>query len=138
MDISKEHREIIVNEFLLTVKFMRGCESAEEKMFYFSSIYGVISRIFNLEYDPQLIFAHFVLNNAYGNIKSRIDAIKRGDQLVMFPGEYFDKLTGYVERLASQIEKDEDISSTLSKITVLTFLTTGNGYYLFKKGMLKI
>ena len=117
---------------------MEECRSLEEKMFYFSSTYGVLSRIFNLECDPQLIFAHFILNNAYGNIKARIDSIKSGDQLVMFPEDYFEKLTEYVQRLANQIEKNDDLGDTLQKITVLTFLTTGNGYYLFKKGMLKI
>lgn len=138
MDISKNYQEILVKEFRDSVTLMKKCDSGEEKMFYFSSTYGVLSRIFNLEYNPQLVFAHFVLNNVYANINARIDAIKSGNHLILFPDEYFEKLTHYIERLADQIENDENISNTLQSITILAFLTTGNGYFLFKKGVLKI
>ena len=138
MDISKDYRQIIVREFKYAAELMTKNELAEEKMFYFSSTYGVLSRIFNLEYDPQLVLSHLILNNAYGSINARINAIKGGDKVVVFPPEYFEKLTESIETLASQIEKNEDIYKTLQKIAELTFFTTGNGYYLFQKGLLKI
>jgi len=117
---------------------MRKNESVESKIFYFSSTHGVLSRIFNLQCDPQLIFMHFVLNNAYANINGRINALKRGDLVIQFHPKFFEKLTESVEVLASKIEKDEDTFKTLEQIALLTFLTTGNGYYLFEKGMINL
>jgi hypothetical protein len=138
MEIKQEYRKVLVEEFAYAAKMMKENQFAELKLFYFSSTYGALSRIFNLQYDPQLIFMHLVLNNAYGNINTRIQAIKGGEGIIQFPEEYFEKLTGYVEKLASQIERNEDTYKTLEEIALLTFLTTGNGFYLFQKGILKI
>lgn len=138
MDIPSEYRRIIVDEFKYAVKLMRENEHPELKLYYFSSTHGALSRIFNLHCDTQLVFMHFILNNANANINARLNAIKGGDIIVQFPDGYFEKLAECVETLASQIEKDENTYKILEKIAVLTFLTTGNGYYLFQKGMLKI
>lgn len=138
MNISQENRDVIVKEFRDSAKLMRGTPNAEKKMFYFSSTYGVLSRIFNLEYNAQVVFLHFVLNNAYGNIHARIDAIKKGDLVVDFPDNYFEKLAERVEQLAGQIEEKKSTYSTLEKIAELTFLTTGNGCYLREKGIIKV
>lgn len=138
MNIDPEYKKYLVAEFRYTVKSMNENEFAEQKLFYFSSTFGAVSRIFNLQYDPQLIFMHSILNNAHGNIMARLQAIKSGDPVVQFQENYFDKLTQYVEILAQQIERNEDTYKTLEQIALLTFLTTGNGYYLFKKGIIKI
>jgi len=138
MNINPEHRKILVDEFKYAAKMMREVKFVEQKLFNFSATYGAVSRIFNLQYDPQLIFMHLVLNNAHGNFNARVQAIKGGDPVIELSDEYFDKLANCIEALASQIEKDEDTYKALEKIALLTFLTTGNGFYLFQKGILKI
>lgn len=138
MKISENHKNIIVKEFLGAAKLMKEDGTAEDKMFYFSSTFGILSRIFNLEYDPQLVLAHFILQSAHGNISARIKAINDGDQVIKFPGEFIDKLSNKVEVLADLIEKNEDLYGTLQDINEITFVTTGNGYFLYKKGILKI
>ena len=135
---NKNYKKIIVEEFRYAAKLMRESGSVEDKMFYFSSTYGVLSRIFNLEYNPQLVFAHFVLQSTYGSISARIKAIRSGDRVVDFPFEFIEKLAEYVDILADLIEKDQDLCGALQDITEINFVTTGNGYYLFKKGLLKI
>jgi hypothetical protein len=137
MHLNTEHRKLLVDEFRYAAKKIRESEYPELKLFYFSVTYGVLSRIFNLQYNPQLVFMHLVLNNAYGNISARVQAIKTGDIVVQLSNEYFSLLAGYVEVLSNQIEADEDTYKTLEKIALLTFLTTGNGYYLFQKGVIK-
>jgi hypothetical protein len=138
MNINSEYRKNLVEEFRYAAKSMKENEFVDQKLFYFSSTFGVLSRIFNLQYDSQLIFMHLVLNNAHGNIMARLQAIKSGDPVVQFPEKYFDQLTRCVEILAQQIERNEDTYNTLEQIALLTFLTTGNGYYLFKKGIIEI
>lgn len=138
MNINTEHRRILVEEFRYVTNRMREAKLAEQKLYQFSATFGAVSRIFNLQYDPQLIFMHLILNNAHSNFNARIQAIKGGDPVVELSDEYFDALTNCVEALASQIEKDEDTYKTLERIALLTFLTTGNGFYLFQKGILRI
>ena len=138
MNINLEHRKVLVNEFRYATKMMREVKFAEQKLFNFSATYGAVSRIFNLQYDPQLVFMHLILNNAHGNFNARIQAIKGGDAVIDLSDQYFDTLADCVDTLASQIEKDEDTYKTLEKIALLTFSTTGNGFYLFQKGILKV
>jgi hypothetical protein len=138
MKISQEYRNILTAEFKYSAKKMREYPSPEQKIYYFSNTFGVLHRVFNLEYDLQLVFAHFVLVTAHGNISARIQAIKSGDEVVSFPGEYFDRLSEHVETLASMIEKDENLLGTLAKIAELAYLTSGNGYFLYEKKILKI
>jgi len=138
MEINPEYKKMLVSEFRYAAKLMTENQFAEIKLFYFSSTFGILSRIFNLQYEPQLVFMHAILNNAHGNMIARLQAIKSGDIVVQFPQEFFEKLTQCVEKLALQIEKDEDTYKTLEEIVLLTFITTGNGYYLFQKGILKI
>jgi hypothetical protein len=138
MNINTEHRRILVEEFRYITKRMSEAKFAEQKLYQFSATFGAVSRIFNFQCDPQLILMHLILNNAHGNIYARVQAIKGGDPVVELSEEYFDALTNCVEALASQIEKDEDTYKTLEKIASITFVTTGAGFYLFQKGILKI
>jgi hypothetical protein len=133
-----EHKKVILEEFDFAVKKMREKQSAEDKLFFFSGTYGAISRVFNISFDPQLVFIHFVLNTAYTNIMGRLNAIKGGDKAVQFPEWFFDRLTDATEDLGNKIEKGQDTYLVLEKINNLVYLTTGNGYYLLEKGMLKI
>lgn len=138
MNINTEHRRILVEEFRYVIKRMSEAKFAEQKPYQFSAAFGAVSRIFSVQCDPQLILMHLVLNTAYANVSARIQAIKGGDPVVELPEEYFDALTNCVEALASQIEKREDTYKTLEKIASLTFVSTGGGFYLYQKGILKI
>lgn len=42
------------------------------------------------------------------------------------------------EESASNVYKKEDTYRTLEKLMTLTHVTTGNGYYLFTKGLVKV
>ena len=60
------------------------------------------------------------------------------DTLIDLPDDLFDKLCDSLEELAEKIEKDEDTYSVLQKLSVFAYVTTGNGYYLYRKGILRI
>jgi hypothetical protein len=136
--LTREHKRILLEEFEFAIEKMKENQLQEQKLFYFSSTYGVVSRLFNLKFEPQLVFVHMILNNAYSNIIVRMNAIKGGDNTVTFPEKYFDKLTEVTEELYTKLKNDEDTYEVLEKFVLLTFLTTGNGYYLYQRGNLKI
>ncbi len=139
MKISRRFREELVQEIQFVVKKIREEQELRRKVFYYSGVYGLVSRIFNLNFDPELVFMHLVLNATYGALKDRANNIVLGrDTLIEFPDDLFDKLCDALETLAEEIENDAKTYHTLQKIANLAYVTTGNGYYLYQKGILKI
>ncbi len=138
MKLTRENKKLILDEFEFAISKMKEKPSPDEILFYFSSTFGVISRVFNTKFDQHLVFIHMILSSVYNNIKARLQAIKNGDNAVKFPAEYFASLLLYTEELYTKLKNDEDIYGTLEKMVILTFLTTGNGYYLYERGYFKI
>lgn len=138
MSISDWARENIVDEIKFAVDMMKDSKDASNKLYYFSAIFGVIQRIYNIEYDEDLVLAHLVIQLTHQSFMQRLAAIKQGDSTVMITDEQFDKLTDLSDELGDKIRDKEDFAATLKKIVILLYSTQGNGYYLMKKGVLKI
>jgi len=138
MDISDNNRKHIADEIEIAVNMMKESRDASEKLYYFSAIYGILQRIYNIEYDEDLVFAHLVIQLTHQGFMQRLAAIKQGDSTVMISEEQFDKLTDLSDELGDKIRDNEDFVATLKKIVILLYSTQGNGYYLMKKGVLKI
>ena len=139
MNISDNSREIIIKEINYVVNKMVESSSGEEKLYYFSAVHSVINRIFNLEYDSDLVYAHSVLQGTYNAFSQRIQAIlKGGETLIPLDEEHFERLITIAKELSNKIEEKKNIDNTLKKFVILSYATTGNGYYLFQKGLLKI
>jgi hypothetical protein len=129
---------MIVDEIGYVVKKMDKVQEAHEKLYYFSAIFGIIHRIFNIEYSSDLAFAHFILRSTFDTFQSRLKAIQQGDHAVPLNNEQFYKLATLSKDLAEKIKKDENIYDTLKSLACLAYSATGNGYYLMQKGILKI
>lgn len=138
MNISDKFRKIIREEIDYVVTKMDKSETPDEKVYYFSGIGGMIQRIFNLEYDEELVYAHMILKETHNAFISRLQAIKAGQKEIPIYNVHFEKLIILAKELADKIEKKEDISDVLKKLSCLSYTTTGNGYYLLQKGLLKI
>ena len=109
-----------------------------KKLYFFSGIHGLINRIFNIEYDPELVWIHHVLVSVYSGFIQRLDAMAKGDPVIILDDSYFDKLMMLCLELKENISKNENVNDTLKKFSILVYATTGNGYYLKSKGLLKI
>lgn len=139
MDISDEFRSLIVSEIDFVLKKMDKSENPSEKLYYFSSIPGVIQRTFNIEYNPDLVFTHFILRSTYQAFLTRLTAIQQGgDTTIPLQKKQFVKLSSITKELARKIDENKDIDNTLKKYVILFYSTTGNGYYLQQKGLLRI
>ena len=138
MKLKTEHKKAIVEEFAFVAKRMRETEPVDQKMFYFSGTFLLLSRVFNSEFHSQLAMAHLIMTTAHTNILARINAIKGGDNTIMLQNEFFEKLTLAVEEFADRVKKDRDIYDVVEKIALLTYVTTGNGYYLLQKGLFSL
>lgn len=141
MNVSKQYKEIIIEELNNVAIKMKESDDINEKMYFFSAAYSMVQRIFNLEFNPTLVLIHMILNTTYSTISGRIEVVKRGqDRAVKIPKGLFDNLQETIVDIADNISKDDEneLFKNLQKIANLSYSTTGNGYYLFQKGMLKI
>ena len=139
MEIKDSYKKIIIDEINFAIKKMNSAKSASEKLYYFSAIFGVFHRIYNLDYNPDLIYAHFILRSTHDALLSRLKAIEQlRDSTILLSDKQFDKLSILSKELAGKINKTKDMDETLKKFVMLSFSTTGNGYYLMQKGCYKL
>ena len=138
MQLSKNSKLAMANEIRTAVDYMSKTNVAQEKMYFFSAVFGIANRIMNLEFDPELGFVHHVTNAAHVTINGNLALVAQGQSVRTFPPQFFEKLQEALEDLASHIEKGEPTYPELERISNLAYSTSGNGYYLFLKGALKI
>ncbi|MCJ7579197.1 MAG: hypothetical protein MUP98_01525 [Candidatus Aminicenantes bacterium] len=135
MKLSKQNKELLVKEIKFVLEKMHKEEDSKSKLYYFSAIFGLMHRIYNLEYSSDLVFAHFVLSSIHSQINA---GIQNPDKTIKIPVELFQKLEENTGKLLNAIEKDENLYEVLKKYSVLGYVTNGNGYYLYQRGKLKL
>jgi len=141
MNISNHYKEIIVEELKNVATKMKESNDITDKLYFFSAAFAILDRIFNLEFNPTLVLIHMVLQTAYFTISGRVEALIKGqDKVIKIPMGFFDSLQETILDIANSISKDDknELFKNLQKIANLSYVTTGNGYYLFQKEMLKI
>lgn len=139
MKISEGNKKILVDEFKFIVKKMQLAEKDQEKLYYFSGSFGMILRVLNLEFDPTLIFIHHVLQTSHGTLNQTLQNILSGqERVITLPDNLFEKLTQELQQLSKMIEQEKDVRPVLEKISNIAYFATGNGFYLYQKGLLKM
>ena len=138
MNLSPDIQKVFSDEVATAIKHMKSVKTLEEKLFFLSAVHGVAFRIMNIQYDTELAFIHHVVNAAYGMMQANLASIKQGQGVNTFPKDVFDKLENALEELVVKIEKGGKTYPVLEKISNLAYSTTGNGYYLYLKGMLTV
>lgn len=141
MNLSKEKKTIIINEFNKIHSLMKGTNNISEKIFYFSASHAMVSRVFNIEFDPLLILMHSVLQTTHSYINSFMSSISNKQNMFFsIPKNYFDILENTLKGLTQSIENEDDdkIYRDLQKLSTLGYISTGNGNYLYKKGLIKL
>lgn len=139
ISLSPQLKEKFLEEVNYSVEKMEKTSDPLQKLYYFSATYGVIQRLFNIEYNQDLVFAHFILSEAYKSFAGRIRIFKDNqDTTIPLLVEQMERLTNLTKELAKRIEGNKDLTDTLKKFVILAYSTTGNGFYLYEKGILKI
>ena len=138
MHLSADNQLALAKEIRTVVKHMSMANTAPEKMYFFSAVFGMANRIMNLEFDPELGFIHHVTNAAYNTINTTLHLVSQGQSVPTLPTHVFDRLQEALEDLATHIEEGKRTYPVLERISNLAYSTSGNGYYLFLKGSLKI
>jgi len=138
MKTSESYRKIITDEIDYVESMMNEAQDVEKKLYFFSAIPGTLQRIFNLEYDSDLVYMQVILRHTHIAFIQRLQAVKTGDLVIPLLEEQIEQLIGAIKELSEKIRGNKNLDGTLKKFAILAYSTTGNGYYLWQKGSLKI
>ena len=131
-------KSLFIKELEFILKNMKSTVIPVEKLYFFSAIYAAANRIFNIEFHSELVFIHNVIQETYQQISTNLSVASQGGQTTIgIPNGLFDGIENAVEEMITKISNNQDISPVLQRISNLAYSTTGNGRYLFLKGMLK-
>ena len=98
----------------------------------------------NLEWSRDLALIYTVTLHAHTQINATIQAPGLGQVLPIDWTKVFEKLTQIADDLAAYYEKAEDDDSreemykTLGRLTEIAYMVSGNGSYLYEKGLIKL
>lgn len=138
MATSKKMKDIIVIEIKYAIKKMEEASSIEEKLYYFSALQGIFHRVFNMEFSPELLFAHFIFNETFKAFQQKLAAMKMGDAVFVITEEQVNRVTDLTKEFLTQFEAGKNSDEILKNMVTLLYSVTGNGNYLMGKGLLKI
>ena len=138
MKLSDFIREKITDDFDFALSKMKATTDIDELLYFFSAFYGAINRAMNYEYDQDLVLAHLILKTTHETMHGRFKAISSGNSKnVPLLGEQFEALIKLSSEFRDKIADNKNFDAILKKVAVLGYSTTGNGYYLFSKGLIK-
>jgi hypothetical protein len=140
MKLSFDTKEKLVKEIRFAVDGMRKSDKLNDKMYFFSAVWAMVDRIYNIEYDPELVFIYQVTRQAFDTINAKLAIASQKDMGIgsSIPTQLFDRLYGCLDELATKIEKGQKTHAVLQDIAIIGYSTTGNGSYLYTKGILTI
>jgi hypothetical protein len=132
-------RARLADEFRFVADRMANTPDLGAKLYYFSAFYGELNRAFNQFWSPELGLAHLVLREVYQLINGRLSMPTPGTGI---PPEFpaaFDRVANELAGLfeAEQVD-DTQLYEALARAAQLGYVATGNGYYLYLKGQIKI
>jgi uncharacterized protein YacL (UPF0231 family) len=139
MKLSFDSKKVIVDELRYVANRVPKEAEITKKVYVYSAAHAVVNRILNIEFQPELVLIHNVLQSTYIQINNTLNNIMTGpERVVTIDAGLFDFLAQSLQDLADVISEDGDITTQLGKIAVAGYATTGNGYYLYQKGILKL
>jgi hypothetical protein len=139
-DITREH---LHTEFRIAADRMAATPDLLGKLYFFSAMFGEANRVLNRQWDDELALMHLVISAAHGTIMGRLSQPSPvGESMSGIPDELPDALTKIAADLADLLREPEQDSesllSILSRLAVVAYSTTGNGYYLYLKGAIEV
>ncbi|MBI4299696.1 MAG: hypothetical protein HY677_01065 [Chloroflexi bacterium] len=139
MRLSRSSKDLLVEEMRFALLKMKESPDPAAKMYFFSAVYGMAQRILNIEFSPELTFVHNVLQFVYSTIMQRVVASSTGQERgILLPPHLFERLESALDDMIGMVERGEKTYPALERMSNLAYSTTGNGYYLFLKGILQV
>ena len=133
----------LAEEFRFAATKVAESDDIDGKVYFFSVFYGETGRQLNMHWDPDLALLFIVGQAACAAMSNRAKLPpSAGFQPDGVSDEFSQALDEVSNELATAFEGTEiDIPrlyAALARTAELTYITTGNGAYLYQKGMVKL
>ncbi len=138
MHITAQNKELLVKEIDFVINKMANIEAPQQKLYYFSGIFTLTNRIFNFKYDSELALIHNVMKTAHATISANLPTFGPNQPIAAMPPMLFGALREALIELREAFNTGKPSYQALERISDIAYSTTGNGYYLWEKGELKI
>jgi thiamine kinase-like enzyme len=139
----KEFHQRLAKEYRYAVTKMQEVKQPAQKLYYFSVFFGEAQRVLNWEWDCDLVLIYSVTQHVHTQFNTTMQIPAFG----VFPIDWdmvYQKLTDAASDLAAYYEKTEnddnrkEMFQTLGRLAEIAYAISGNGSYLFEKGILKL
>jgi len=141
--LHKEYKQRLATEYRLAANKMQQVAPAARKLFYFSIFFAEAQRVINWEWNRDLVLIYEIGKQAH----AQINAASQSPVLGALPIDMkmvYEQLTIIASDLASYFEKAEDTTDSnelyeiLGRLAEISYSTSGNGSYLYEKGLIKL
>jgi hypothetical protein len=132
-------RKRLASEFRFAADGMAANPDLVSKLYFFSVFFGETNRALNQSWSPELALMHLVLQKVHGQLNERANIPITVPEIPSeLPGA-LDKLANELAELFGRKQVDEGaLTHILAKAAELGYVVSGNGFYLYIKGDIKI
>lgn len=143
MQLPKNIQQRLASEFRFAVEGMIAATDGQTQLYYFSAFYGVINRALNEWWSAELGLLHHVLHNTHTALNTRAGEFGTGiNRTIRIPENLPTELNTAAQNLTVLFEGGEidnqAIYALLARFAELAYVATGNGYYLYLQGQIKV
>ena len=139
--LPKQVHKRLASEFRLAASSIAESQDIADKLYFFSVFYGETGRQLNMHWDADLALLNVVTQAASGQIGARAQ-IPKTMPTGGFPDGFLQAIDEVSEELAVVFgEAEIDVArlyAAITRIAELTYLVSGNGIYLYAKGMIRL
>ena len=137
--LPKPLQKRLADEFRFAADNMAATPDLATKLYFFSAFYGELNRALNQSWAPELALSHLVLKEVHQQVNGRISVPAAGTGIPKGFPEALDQVASLLADLfgTKQID-DAQLQQVLARAAELGYAVTGNGYYLYLKGQIKI
>lgn len=138
----KEYRQRLAKEYRYAAAKITEVQQLPQKLFYFSILFGEAQRILNFEWDRDLALVHTVTVRAHEQINGALSPAAAAVPVDWATvKEVLAKTTSdlamFFESSIDKIDHGE-LCQILGRIAEVSYMVSGNGSYLYEKGVIKI
>jgi hypothetical protein len=129
----------IASEFRFAAETMAATPDLGEKLYIFSAFFGELNRALNQFWTPELGLAHLVLREVHQLINGRLSMPTPGTRIPPELPEALDRVAAGLATIFESERIDEvKLYQLLARAAELGYVATGNGYYLYLKGQIRL
>jgi len=142
MQVREDIRQTLASEFSFAGQQMADAPDLRAKLFFFSAFYGAVNRALNLEWSDELALMHLVLHAAHQQLNAMMAGATQGQPAIGIPAELPKALAQTCAEIATMFAAGKTDATILypllARIAELAYATTGNGRYMYLKGLIKV